>query len=88
MATLGNGQALIKGLLKEIREIKRNDNSSFYEHLILEPAKDEYSHPRSFPICAEEILGARGQVITVTAEIFTRQSKGFYNLRLWAVQGE
>lgn len=82
-----NGQAEIKGKLVDIREIKLRDEGSYYEHVIVEPAVDEYSHPKSFPVCSDVILGARGTVIKVVAEIRSWRSRGFYNLRLWAVQG-
>lgn len=85
---LRNGQVNVKGKLTEIREVQLRDGEKYYEHIILEPAKDEYSHPRSFPVCSEVILGARNSVVEVIADIRSWRSRGFYNLRLWvAPQG-
>lgn len=84
---LGNGQAEVKGLLKEIREIPTKDKEKLYEHLIVEPAKDEYSHPRTFPVCSRAILGGKGSIVEVVVNIQSWFSRGFYNMRLWAVEG-
>jgi len=87
MESLTNGQTEIKGLLKDVREFTLKNQTKCYEHLIMEPAKDEYSFPRVFPVCAEKILGVRGEILTVVADIQSWTSKGFYNMRLWAAQG-
>ena len=87
MENLKNGQLPIKGMVKEIREFENREKKKFYEHLLVEPAKDEYSFPKTYPVCSEKILGACGQIMEVIAEIQSWQSRGFYNIRLWAVPG-
>jgi len=87
MDLLKNGQAEIQGMIREIREFKNRDQITVYEHIILEPAKDEYSFPRSFPVCCQKILGVKGEVVKIVADIQSWSSKGFYSIRLWAAQG-
>lgn len=84
---LKNGQLILKGMVKEIREFEDRDKQKIYEHLLVEPAKDEYSYPKTYPVCSRKILGAVGQVMTALAEIQSWQSRGFFNMRLWAVEG-
>ena len=82
-----NGKAKIKGMLTGIKQIDPSTGERYYEHTLTEPAKDEYSHPKSYPVCSNSILGAKGTVFEVLAEIRSWKSKGFHNIRLWAVEG-
>jgi hypothetical protein len=76
----------ITGLLKEVKEYPKKDgNGMIYEHIIVQPAEDEYEFPKSFPVRSEKMLAPLGTVFTALAEVRCFRSRGFYNINLWAV---
>lgn len=80
------GQSLIQGLLKEVREFGGQDGKpKIFEHIFVQAAKDEYEHPKSFPVRSEKILGPVGQIFSVVAEIRSWRQRDFFNVNLWAI---
>ena len=76
----------LTGRIKEKERIS-SDNGDFYSTLLVVPAQDEYSHPKTFAVNAEAPLGSEGQDVEVTVEIRPNNRKKdgryFHNVALW-----
>lgn len=80
------GLVKIKGKVTQINEFARKRGpGSIYEHVFTEPAKDEYEHPKSFPVRAERMLCPLNSVHEVTAKVRAWKANGFFNIVLEAV---
>jgi hypothetical protein len=87
-----NGQSandltvILKGRIKSHERVA-SDNGDFYSTLLVVPAQDEYSHPKTFAINADAPLGSEGADTEVKVEIRPNNRKKdgryFHNVSLW-----
>lgn len=76
----------LKGRVKSHERIASN-NGDFYETLLVLPAEDEFSHPKTFAINASAPLGSENQDVEVKVEARpnNRKKDGVYyhNVSFW-----
>ena len=76
----------LKGRIKSYERVA-SDNGDFYSSLVVVPAQDEYSHPKTFAVNASAPLGSENQDIEVKVEVRTNNRKKdgryFHNVSLW-----
>lgn len=79
----------LKGRIKSSERVA-SDNGDFYSTLIVIPAPDEFSHPKTFAVNASAPLGAERQDVEVKIEIRPNNRKKdgrfFHNVSLWRVE--
>ena len=79
----------LKGLVKSHERIA-SDNGDFYATLIVLPAVDEFSHPKTFAVNASAPLGPDKEQVEVTVEARpnNRKKDGVYyhNVSFWRVE--
>lgn len=79
----------LKGRIKSSERVA-SDNGDFYSTLIVIPAPDEFSHPKTFAVNASAPLGSEGQDTEVKVEIRPNNRKKdgrfFHNVSLWRVE--
>ena len=86
----GNGGVVVRfsGRLVQSNPVRdQHGMVNFYENIIIVPAKDSYSHPTTYSVCAQGPLGPPETDITVTCSLssWAKRTKSgvFYNMRLW-----
>ena len=82
--TFVSGDLVIEGLLKESADVSKQKDGSLIEHIFIQPAPDEYSHPKTYAVLSDKILGPVGTVFPVHIVASSSRNKGFFNVRLWA----
>ncbi len=79
----------LKGRVKSHERVA-SDNGDFYSTLVVVPAVDEFSHPKTFAVNASAPLGSDGQDIETNVEIRPNNRKKdgrfFHNVSLWRVE--
>ena len=77
---------ILKGRIKSHERVA-SDNGDFYSTLVVVPAVDEFSHPKTFAVNASAPLGSEGQDIESKVEIRPNNRKKdgryFHNVSLW-----
>lgn len=80
---------LLKGRIKSYERVE-SSNGDFYSTLLVLPAEDEYSYPRTFAVNASAPLGSREQDVEVSVEARpnNRKTNGTYyhNISFWRVE--
>jgi hypothetical protein len=76
----------LKGRIKSHERVA-SDNGDFYSNLVVVPAADNYSHPKTFAVNASAPLGSDGSDTEVKCELrpSNRRKDGryFHNVSLW-----
>jgi hypothetical protein len=82
--------ASIEGKIEQVIEIRTSNGSNIWGHIIITPAKGEYSYPNTVQVMSERKMGDKGAVINAVISIRGRTNrKGnqtFYNVSLWEVR--
>ena len=80
---------LLSGRVKSYERIN-SDNGDFYSTLVMLPAADEFSHPKTFAVHASTPLGSEGQDIEVKIEARPNNRKKdgtyYHNVSFWRVE--
>ncbi|NCU32802.1 MAG: hypothetical protein EOM23_07715 [Candidatus Moranbacteria bacterium] len=77
------GKTYIHGLLTQVVKSGKEDKKT-YQHLVVVPAPDPYSHPTTYPVRAKKMLAPIGSEFGVVCRLSTWKSNGFWNVGLWA----
>ncbi|MCI5217733.1 MAG: hypothetical protein D3914_00715 [Candidatus Electrothrix sp. LOE2] len=82
---------ILKGRVKSHKRIE-SDNGDFFATLLVIPAEDEFSHPKTFAVNASAPLGSKEQDVEVLVEARPNNRKKdgtyYHNVSLWRVEDD
>lgn len=83
MARNEMGVVRISGKVQDVTNVpKSDDRDGFFITLVKSAAPDEYSHPQTFCIFSEDMIGSKNDVVEVDCRLTTRSrrtgNKTFY----------